>query len=166
MKKQVASIALGTLTLLALAGCGQKSAESASQAVEPAKSTAASGSAAQLEATAFGDYLSSISGSYIELFPELSKEEYRSIWHDAAAPLVGEDNADAATDMLLGMCMAEPYGAEAIEKYAADPDSTAFNCYFLGGVKEFVMDCDTTTGLDEAGNEVFSHTYDAVHSSH
>lgn len=162
MKKQIVSAALGTLTLLALAGCGQTTAESASQAAESAESTAASSSAAQQEVTASGDYLSSISGRYIELFPELAKEEYRSIWHDAAAPLVGEDNADAATDMLLGMCMAEPYGAEAIEKYAADPDGTAFNCYFLGGVQEFVMDGDTITGLDEAGNEVFSHIYDLM----
>ena len=57
------------------------------------------------------------------------------------------------------MCMAEPYGPEATEKYAADPDSMAFNCYFLGGVDKFVMDGDTITGLDAQGREVFSHTY-------
>jgi len=61
--------------------------------------------------------------------------------------------------MLLGMCMAEPYGEEAVEKYAADPDSTAFNCYFLGGVEKFVMNGDTITGLDAQGQEVFAHTY-------
>ncbi len=61
--------------------------------------------------------------------------------------------------MLLGMCMAEPYGSEAAEKYAADPDSMAFNCYFLGGIDKFVMDGHTITGLDEQGQEVFSHTY-------
>ena len=61
--------------------------------------------------------------------------------------------------MLLGMCMAEPYGPEATEKYAADPDSMSFNCYFLGGVDKFVMDGHTITGLDAQGQEVFSHTY-------
>ena len=81
------------------------------------------------------------------------------MWIDAATPLVGEDNAESATDMLLGMCMAEPYGEEAVEKYAADPDSTAFNCYFLGGVEKFVMNGDTITGLDAQGQEVFAHTY-------
>ena len=81
------------------------------------------------------------------------------MWIDAATPLVGEDNAESATDMLLGMCMAEPYGEEAVEKYAADPDSTAFNCYFLGGVEKFVMSGDTITGLDAQGQEVFAHTY-------
>ena len=75
------------------------------------------------------------------------------------APVVGGDNAEAATDMLLAMCMAEPYGAEAAEKYAADPDSMAFNCYFLGGVAKFVVDGHTITGLDAEGKEVFSHTY-------
>ena len=61
--------------------------------------------------------------------------------------------------MLLGMCMAEVYGPEAAEKYEADPGSMAFDCYFLGGVDKFVMDGDTITGLDEQGQEVFSHTY-------
>ena len=105
------------------------------------------------------DYLSGISGTYVELFPEMAKSEYRNLWIDAATPLVGEDNAESATDMLLGMCMAEPYGEEAVEKYAADPDSTAFNCYFLGGVEKFVMNGDTITGLDAQGQEVFAHTY-------
>lgn len=57
------------------------------------------------------------------------------------------------------MCMAEPYGPEASEKYAADPESMAFNCYFRGGVDRFVMDGHTISGLDAQGNEVFSHTY-------
>ena len=48
---------------------------------------------------------------------------------------------------------------EAAEKYAADPDSMSFNCYFLGGVDKFVMDGHTITGLDAQGQEVFSHTY-------
>ena len=80
------------------------------------------------------DYLASISGTYVELFPVLSQEAYRSDWLEATTPLVGEENAEAATDMLLSMCMAETYGDAAAEKYAADPDSMAFNCYFLGGV--------------------------------
>ena len=105
------------------------------------------------------DYLTGIGGTYVELFPELSKSEYRNIWIDATAPLVGAENAEATTDLLLGMCMAEPYGPEAAEKYEADPDSMAFNCYFLGGIDKFVMDGHTITGLDEQGQEVFSHTY-------
>ena len=90
---------------------------------------------------------------------QLAKAEYRDLWIDATTPLVGAENAETATDTLLAMCMAEPYGPEASEKYAADPESMAFNCYFRGGVDRFVMDGHTISGLDAQGNEVFSHTY-------
>ncbi len=108
------------------------------------------------------DYLAGISGTYVELFPEMSKEEYRQLWLDAAAPLVGEENAAGAADMLLSMCMAEIYGDEAAAAYEADPESMRFDCYFLGGVAQFVMDGDKITGLDAEGNEVFSHTYHPI----
>ena len=137
MKKKLFALALSLICLLSLACCGLVSAE--------------------IEID--DDYLASISGTYVELFPELSKEEYRSIWLAATTQLVGEENASDATDMLLGMCMAEPYGPEAAEKYAADPESMSFNCYFLGGVEKFVMDGHTITGLDEQGQTVFSHVY-------
>ena len=137
MKKKLFALALSLICLLSLACCGLVSAETETA----------------------DDYLASISGTYVELFPELSKEEYRNIWLAATTPLVGEENASDATDMLLGMCMAEPYGPEAVEKYAADPESMAFNCYFLGGVEKFVMDGHTITGLDEQGQTVFSHVY-------
>ena len=146
MKKKLTAFVLCMLFLLALAGCSQ------SKTVETVPQTTALTRVSD-------DYLAGISGTYVELFPELSKAEYRDIWINATTPLVGAENAEAATDMLLGMCMAEPYGAEAAEKYAADPDSMAFNCYFLGGVKKFVMDGMTITGLDAQGQEVFSHTY-------
>ena len=106
------------------------------------------------------DYLAQISGTYVELFPELSKEEYRPLWLEATGALVGEENAEETTDMLLSMCMAEIYGDEAAAQYAEDPDSMRFDCYFLGGVSRFVMDGNTITGLDADGNEVFSHTYE------
>ena len=109
--------------------------------------------------TANGDYLNSISGTYVELFPVLSMDEYHSAWLEATAPLVGEENAEAATELLLSMCTAEPYGAEAAEKYEADPDSMAFNCYFLGGVDKFIMDGNVITGVDENGETVFTHAY-------
>ncbi len=146
MKKKFAAFALCLICLLSAVGCGQ---------AKPDTQTSSTAN----QSTMADDYLTTISGTYVELFPELSKPEYRTIWIDATTPLVGEDNAESATDMLLGMCMAEPYGEEAIEKYAADPDSTAFNCYFLGGVEKFVMNGDTITGLDAQGQEVFAHTY-------
>lgn len=61
--------------------------------------------------------------------------------------------------MLLSSCMADIYGQEAIDAYAEDPDSMAFDCYFLGGVAEFTIDGNTISGTDEDGNEVFSGEY-------
>ncbi len=40
------------------------------------------------------DFLSEVQGTYVELFPELSKEEYHQKWVDAVTPLVGEENAE------------------------------------------------------------------------
>ncbi len=150
MKKKIIAFVLCALCLLSMVGCTQGKMETA------APTTVGQQAAA-------GDYLTTISGTYVELFPELSKAEYRSMWIDATTPLVGAENAEAATDMLLAMCMAEPYGPEATEKYSADPDSMAFNCYFLGGVAKFVMDGHTITGLDAQGQQVFYHTYKRLH---
>lgn len=136
MKKKFVAVALSAVCLLSAVGCGQQSASTASSASSVSSSVASSASASQVMDAE--DYLSGISGTYVELFPEMAKSEYRNLWIDAATPLVGE---------------------EAVEKYAADPDSTAFNCYFLGGVEKFVMNGDTITGLDAQGQEVFAHTY-------
>ena len=119
MKQRIAAFLMCVICLLSVVGCGQTKADTNTPS-------------AANQQTVTDDYLTTISGTYVELFPELSKADYRSIWHDATAPLVGEDNADAATDKLLGMCTAKIYGADAAEKYAADPDSMAFDCYFPG----------------------------------
>ena len=140
MKKKFAAFVLCVICLLSAAGCGQTKTD---EQTPPAAD----------QSTTTDDYLTGIGGTYVELFPELSKSEYRNIWIDATAPLVGAENAEATTDLLLGMCMAEPYGPEAAEKYAASPDSMAFNCYFLGGVDKFVMDGHTISGLDAQGQE-------------
>lgn len=156
MKQKLAALLLCAACFVSMIGCGQTSAGSAASS---AVSEGAVSSAASQEAAAPEDYLASISGTYVELFPELAKEEYRNIWIDAVTPLAADVDAQTATDMLLGMCMAEPYGPDAAAQYAADPDSMAFNCSFLGGVAKFVMDGNTITGLDDQGQQVFSHAY-------
>lgn len=144
MKKRIIACLLCVFCLFSIVGCTQSTATQTTVAATEAETA---------------DYLSSISGTYVELFPEMAKAAYRDIWRNAVTPLVGAENAEATTDMLLNMCMAEPYGAEAAEKYTADPSSMAFNCYFLGGVEKFVVDGDTITGLDAQGGQVFSHHY-------
>lgn len=161
MKQKLAALVLSALCALSVASCGQKQTDASSSPAASAPSSSAVSSAAAQKPAA-EDYLKTISGTYVELFPELSKTEYREMWLDATTPLVGAEQAEATTDMLLGMCMAEPYGPEAAEKYEKAPDSMAFNCSFLGGVSKFVMDGDTITGLDKEGQEVFSHTYQQI----
>ena len=109
--------------------------------------------------TADADFLSQISGTYVELFPELSKEEYHDTWLSVVTPLVGEENAEDAISMLLNMCMGSLYGEEAIAKYTDDPDSMQFNCYFLGGVAKMTIEGNTISGVDADGNEIFRHEY-------
>lgn len=111
------------------------------------------------QAEPLDDYLTQITGTYVELFPEMAREEYRDDWITAVTPLVGEENAEAAVDMMLGMCTAEIYGNEATALYAQNPESMRFNCFFLGGVKQFVVEGNTISGTDAQGNEVFSHAY-------
>ena len=109
--------------------------------------------------TADTDFLSQIPGTYVELFPELSKEAYHDTWLSVVTPLVGEENAEDAISMLLNMCMGSLYGEAAIAKYTDDPDSMQFNCYFLGGVAKMTIEGNTISGVDANGNEFFRHEY-------
>ena len=40
------------------------------------------------------DFLSQVQGTFVELFPELSKEEYHEAWINDVTPLVGEEAAE------------------------------------------------------------------------
>ena len=149
MKKRIIACLLCVFCLLSAVGCTSSAPAEAAVSETTASETMVTESptveaTAAAERSASGDYLSSIGGTYVELFPELSKPEYRQIWIDAVTPLVGAENA------------------EATEKYAADPNSMAFDCYFLGGVQKFVMDGSIITGLDAEGKEIFSHSYQAM----
>lgn len=150
MKKKHLALLLGSALALSVSAGGFAAMAGETEGVEETES---------LEET---DFLSEIQGSYIELFPEMSKEEYRETWLEETGALVGEDNAADTTDMLLGMCMADIYGQEAIDKYGDGSEGMAFDCYFLGGVSEFTIQGDTISGTDEEGSEVFSHVYDYV----
>ena len=55
------------------------------------------------------EYLSQIQGSYVELFPEFSKEENRATWEKYAAEYVDADAVSDSIDYLLWMCMGDKY---------------------------------------------------------
>lgn len=131
MKKKFVAVALSAVCLLSAVGCGQQSASTASSASSVSSSVASSASASQVMDAE--DYLSGISGTYVELFPEMAKSEYRNLWIDAATPLVGEDNAESATDSGVMMQLSEIFNAmlqlrrmKAIEQEPAQEGATAF----------------------------------------
>ena len=71
MKKKFVAVALSAVCLLSAVGCGQQSASTASSASSVSSSVASSASASQVMDAE--DYLSGISGTYVELFPEMAK---------------------------------------------------------------------------------------------
>ena len=73
MKKKFVAVALSAVCLLSAVGCGQQSASTASSASSVSSSVASSASASQVMDAE--DYLSGISGTYVELFPEMAKSE-------------------------------------------------------------------------------------------
>lgn len=94
MKKRIAAIVLCVFCLLAIAGCSQSKPDA-----QTAQPTAAQET---------GDYLTTISGTYEELFPQLAKAEYRDLWIDATTPLVGASMADMA------ICEIAPFSGKSL----------------------------------------------------
>ena len=105
--------------------------------------------------------LEDLAGSYIELFPEMDKEQYADIWLTRLQESAGLDEMTAtlAREMLIAMMESEVYGEEAIQLAAEDPGYSMFDCYFINGPVQITIEGDTISGFDEEGNELFSHTY-------
>ena len=87
--------------------------------------------------------------------------QYDQIWLDKCEAIVGADMAGQCADMLKSACTGTIYGEDAIAAYT-DPETAQFDCYFINGVKQFVFDGNQISGIDESGNEVFSHKYSYV----
>ena len=135
--KRLASLLLSALLVFSLTACGNPAGKGEAETDE---------------------FLSQLEGSYVELFPELGKDEYHEKWVTHVEPIVGEAATEETIAFLLNMCTAEIYGDEAVEAYK-NPDDIRFDCYFLGGVDKFTISGNVISGVDENGKEVFSHTY-------
>lgn len=109
--------------------------------------------------------LDALTGTYDELFTVICAPEYDSIWLDRCTQYVGEEAAQQTAEMLKSACVGEIYGQEAVDAYAANPESTQFDCFFINGVSQFVFDGHQVSGLDAEGGEVFSHTYAYVETA-
>ena len=109
-------------------------------------------------------YIEKIQGSYVELFPEFSSDEWNDVWIEDIMAVMGcdEETAESTLEMLLPMYMCDLYGEEAVEAYGDMSQGFGFDCYFIDDVAEFTVDGNEISGVDEDGNEIFRHSYHYV----
>ena len=101
-----------------------------------------------------------LTGTYIELFPEFAKEEYKDYWMECIKAYVEDDaTAEMYYSMLTANFMGTLKGQEAIDAYAANSESMMFDCFFENNVAKFTVSGDVISGVDAEGNELFRHTY-------
>ena len=135
--KRLASLLLSALLVFSLTACGNPAGKGEAETDE---------------------FLSQLEGSYVELFPELGKDEYHEKWVTHVEPIVGEAATEETIAFLLNMCTAEIYGDEAVEAYK-NPDDMRFDCYFLGGVDKFTISGNVISGVDENGIQPYIFTF-------
>ena len=107
--------------------------------------------------------LAALNGTYIELFPEFAKEEYKDFWMSCIQEtLPDSDAAEAMYQALIGACMGTLRGQEAIDAYAANPEATVFDCFFGNGIARLKINGDVISGEDADGAVLFAHAYTYV----
>lgn len=168
-QRKFASLFLAlALVLSLLAGCGNTS-NSTSETQQPTNTvTDESAASADTEQESQVDenqavaeqLLLGLEGTYQELWPVVLADEYHQVWLDASAELVGEENAEAAVEMMTSMVTGTITGEEAVEAYK--DGNMAYCCDFLQDVEQFTFDGTTISGVDASGNELFSHSYHYV----
>ena len=168
-QRKFASLFLAlALVLSLLAGCGNTS-NSTSETQQPTNTvTDESAASADTEQESQVDenqatakqLLLNLEGTYQELWPVVLADEYHQVWLDASAELVGEENAEAAVEMMTSMVTGTITGEEAVEAYK--DGNMAYCCDFLQDVEQFTFDGTTISGVDASGNELFSHSYHYV----
>lgn len=168
-QRKFASLFLAlALVLSLLAGCGNTN-NSTPETQQPASTvTDESAASADMEQESEVDenqataeqLLLDLEGTYQELWPVVLADEYHQVWLDASAELVGEENAEAAVEMMTSMVTGTITGEEAVEAYKNG--NMAYCCDFLQDVEQFTFDGTTISGMDASGNELFSHSYHYV----
>ena len=100
-----------------------------------------------------------LSSTYIELFPEFIKEEYRDDWLACIqAHGLDADAAAACYTALTESCLGRLYGPEAVAAYT-DPAGMVFDCFFENGMAKLTVNGSVFSGVDAAGRELFRHAY-------
>lgn len=160
-KKILALLFAASLSISMFTACGSNASSDTSSASSASASTSSESNADDKEAKA-KQLMSDLTGSYQELWPVILADEYHQTWIDDCAEFVGDDNAEAAYEKLSSMVTGTVYGEEAISAYA--DGGGAYDCEFTDGVNTLEFDGTNSTikGYDEAGEEIFSHSYHYV----
>lgn len=110
-----------------------------------------------------GDFLNGLKGTYIELFSKQTclNPKYDALWKNEATKYVGEANANAAIQQLVGGCQGTRVGEEAVA-YFKEHEGVQFCCAFQHGVKKFTINGNRISGFDEQGKKLFLHKYHFV----
>ena len=104
--------------------------------------------------------LAALGDTYIELFPEFAKEEYKDYWMECIkAYPVDDETAEGFYTMLTAQFMGRLYGQEAIDAYGGDPAGMLFDCFFENGVAKVTVNGNVISGVDAEGSELFRHAY-------
>lgn len=73
-----------------------------------------------------------LEGTYQELWPVVLADEYHQVWLDASAKLVGEENAEAAVEMMTSMVTGTVTGEEAVETYKDGNELFRHSYHYVG----------------------------------
>ena len=155
-----------TLSISLLTGCGNTSSSTSetnqteNSATEEQTTSVQKESETDENQDAADQLLCDLKGTYQELWPVILADEYDQLWLDDSAAIVGEDNAQAAVEKMSSMVTGTVTGEEAVETYK--DGNMAYDCEFLQNIDQFTFDGTTISGVDEEGNDVFSHSYHYV----
>lgn len=104
-----------------------------------------------------------LTGTYINLFPEFAKEEYKDYWMECIKAYVKEDaEAEMYYTMLTDGFMGTLKGQDAMDAFGSDPSTMVFDCFFENGIEKISVSGNEISGEDAEGKELFHHTYHYV----
>lgn len=104
--------------------------------------------------------LAALSDTYIELFPEFAKEEFKEYWMECIkAYPVDDAGAESIYTSLTSMFMGRLYGQEAVDAYSSDPSGMVFDCFLENGLCKLTVNGSEISGADADGNALFRHAY-------
>lgn len=163
--KRILSLSFALSMALSLCACGSKSGKSS---FVKTKSETVSYDSANTEPATVSEKLTpadqlleDIKGTYDELFTVICDTKYDQIWLDRCEAFTGKDMAESTAEMLKGSCTATIYGEDAVNAYS-NAENMRFDCYFINGVKQFVFNGSSISGIDNSGKKLFEHEYKYV----